>query len=71
MTWINASEFNADEKIEKVRSIYSSLNVDKLAKEKMTFYFDKAIDALKQVNGRESMKEELRQFAIQLIERSR
>jgi len=71
LTWINAKTFDADKKIEAVRSIYNSLKVDELAKEKMNFYFNKAIDALNQVNGRDSMKEELRQFAVKLIERSR
>jgi len=70
-TWINADEFNADDKIKGVRNIYNSLGVDALAKDKMNFYFDKAMAALDQVNGRESMKNELRQFAIKLIERSR
>ena len=69
--WIDAEDFNADKKIESVRNIYNSLKVDELAKEKMNFYFEKAIDALNKVNGRESMKEELRQFALKLIERSR
>ncbi len=70
-SWINATDFNADEKITAVRDIYNSLKVDELAKEKMSFYFDKAIEALNRVKGRESMKEELRQFAVKLIERSR
>ena len=70
-TWINADEFNADDKIKGIRNIYNSLGVDALAKDKMNFYFDKAMTALDQVNGRESMKNELRQFAIKLIERSR
>lgn len=69
--WIDAEDFNADKKIDSVRNIYNSLKVDELAKEKMNFYFEKAIDALNKVNGRESMKEELRQFALKLIERSR
>ncbi|MCU4155164.1 polyprenyl synthetase family protein [Carboxylicivirga sp. A043] len=71
LTWVNAKEFDTTEKIESVRNIYNSLKVDELAKEKMNFYFEKAISALNQVNGRDSMKEELRQFAIKLIERSR
>ncbi|WP_439182014.1 polyprenyl synthetase family protein [Carboxylicivirga taeanensis] len=69
--WINAETFNSDEKIEAVRNIYNTLEVDALAKDKMGFYFDKAINALNQVDGRETMKDELRKFAMQLIERSR
>ncbi|WP_289053244.1 polyprenyl synthetase family protein [Carboxylicivirga marina] len=71
LTWINAVDFNAHEKIEAVRKIYNSLKVDELAKEKMNFYFEKAIASLNEVKGRESMKEELREFAVKLIQRSR
>jgi len=70
-TWIDAKDFNAEEKIEAVRNIYNTLKIDTLAKEKMNFYFNQAISALNQINGRESMKEELQKFAFQLIERSR
>jgi len=69
--WINAKSFKREEKIEGIRGIYNSLEVDKLAREKMNFYFEKALQSLNQVKGRESMKNELREFAIKLIERSR
>lgn len=71
LKWINAVDFDAQEKIEAVKTIYNTLKVDELAREKMNFYFDKAIAALNKVNGRESMKEQLRHFAVKLIERSR
>ena len=71
INWINAKDFDAQEKIESVKNIYNTLKVDELAKEKMNFYFQNAISALDKVNGRESMKEELRKFAVKLIERSR
>ncbi len=71
LNWINATDFDAAQKIEAVRNIYNSLKVDELAKKKMEFYFEKAIAALSKVDGRESMKEQLHQFAIKLIERSR
>ncbi|MBR8537039.1 polyprenyl synthetase family protein [Carboxylicivirga sediminis] len=71
LKWINAADFDAQEKIEAVKTIYNTLKVDELAREKMNFYFEKAIAALNRVNGRESMKEQLRHFAVKLIERSR
>ncbi len=69
--WIKSESYDKDEKINAVRSIYNELGVDKLARDKMSFYFDKAMIALDNVNGKESMKNELRQFAVKLIERSR
>ncbi|WP_430812508.1 MULTISPECIES: polyprenyl synthetase family protein [unclassified Carboxylicivirga] len=71
LNWINALDFNTDEKIKAVRSIYTALKVDKLAREKMDDYFQKAIKALNQVQGRQRMRDELYQFAVKLIERSR
>ncbi len=71
LEWINATSFDAQTKIEAVKNIYNTLKVDELAREKMNFYFEKAIAALNNVNGRESMKEQLRHFAVKLIERSR
>ncbi|MCU4175864.1 polyprenyl synthetase family protein [Carboxylicivirga sp. N1Y90] len=70
-TWISLDTFNREEKVEALRNIYNELKVDDLAKEKMAWYFDKAIAALNKVKGKESMKAELNQFAMNLIERSR
>lgn len=69
--WITADSYDRAGKINAVTNIYNKLGVDQLAREKMSFYFDKAMAALEMVDGRESMKEELRQFAVKLIERSR
>jgi geranylgeranyl diphosphate synthase type II len=69
--WIKSDSYDKEEKINAVRGIYNKLGVDKLARDKMSFYFDKAMTALEHVNGKESMKNELRQFAVKLIERTR
>ncbi len=69
--WLCAENFEADEKIEAVRAIYNKVGVADLAREKMQYYFNQAMQALNKVNGKEEIKEDLRQFALKLIERSR
>lgn len=69
--WLMAENFDADKKIEAVRAIYDKVGVANLAREKMHNYFNKAMQALNKVTGKEAMKEDLRQFALKLIERSR
>jgi len=69
--WLTVENFDADKKIEAVRSIYDKVGVADLAREKMHYYFNEAMQALNKVNGKEEMKEDLRQFALKLIERSR
>lgn len=69
--WIAAKDFVAEEKIEAVRKIYDQLGVAQLARERMQTYFHQAIQALEKVNGKEAIKEDLRNFALKLIERSR
>ena len=69
--WLMAEDFDADKKIDAVRAIYDKVGVADLAREKMQNYFNKAMEALNKVNGKEAMKEDLRQFALKLIERSR
>lgn len=69
--WLSAENFDADEKIEAVRAIYNKVGVADLAREKMHDYFNQAMQALSKVNGKEEIKEDLRQFALKLIERSR
>jgi len=69
--WVNVKSFDRDEKIEAVRNIYNQIGVDEIAREKMNEYFEKALSSLEKVNGKESMKKELREFALKLIKRSR
>ena len=69
--WVNAKSFNRHEKIEAVRNIYNQIGVDEIARKKMNEYFEKALTSLNKVNGKVSMKDELREFAVKLIKRSR
>ena len=46
--WINKRNFNTEEKIEAVTRLYNEIGVDKLAKEKMDFYYEQGRNFLMQ-----------------------
>ena len=68
-TWINAKDFNKEEKVKAVIEIYNSLNIKQLAEEKMNSYFDKGLEGLAQLNASAERKQPLIEITKQLIER--
>jgi geranylgeranyl diphosphate synthase type II len=67
--WINAPEFNAQEKVEAVTSIYNFLNVKELAHQEMKKQYDIALTHLKPIPVDELKKQELITFAESLMVR--
>lgn len=69
--WINKSDFDTEEKIAAVTRLYNEIGVDKLAKEKMDFYYEqgkKFLDTVKLPNER---KEALAAYAAEMMKRQR
>jgi geranylgeranyl diphosphate synthase type II len=69
--WIAKKEFNRDEKVAAVRNLYDEANVSVKAKEIMKSYHHNAIKQLDLINGSTEVKNELKDFAFQLMERAR
>lgn len=67
--WIDAKEFDKDEKVKAVTEIYNSLNIRELAEHKMNAYFDKGLEGLAQLNASAERKQPLIEITKQLIER--
>ena len=67
--WIDAKDFNTDEKVKAVTEIYNSLNIRQLAEQKMNAYFDKGLEGLAQLNALTERKAPLIELTKQLIER--
>lgn len=67
--WIKASAFNRDEKVEAVRKLYDKLNIPALSRKKMDQLVDKALHALDATSMAPHFKEELKQFALKLMNR--
>ena len=69
--WMDKKGGDNTEKIDGVRAIYDKLNIRELSQKLMNDYFEKAIRALETVNVNNKLKEDLKQFAINLIDRAR
>lgn len=67
--WIDLEEFNPEEKVAAVTSIYNDLKIDQLTRNKMNEYFDLAMFQLESLQIEEEKKLPLQQFAHYLINR--
>jgi len=67
---INTKEFNANEKVKSVLSIYEKYEVKKEAENAMIHFYEKAIISLNKINVHNEQKKLLRAFAGTLMERT-
>ncbi|MES2429129.1 MAG: polyprenyl synthetase family protein [Bacteroidota bacterium] len=67
--WLNAKEFDNQEKVEAVTAIYNSVQVKQYAETTMHTFADKAFEALEKINLPEENKQYLRDFADSLMVR--
>lgn len=69
MHWINATDFDAEEKIKAVTEIYNKVGVKKMAEEKVDDYYNKAIAILDAIEVPKSTKTTLRKLAAKMLVR--
>ena len=69
--WIAAKEFDAQEKIEAVRGIYTQVGVDKMAQERISAYIEEAERVLDGMSLPEERKAVLHQWTEQLLGRNK
>lgn len=69
--WVNVQNDDNEEKIAAVKKIYQKLAVDTESKTKMQTYYDTAIDCLLKVDGNKTVKQELIDYASNLMERTK
>lgn len=69
--WISKKDFDLHEKVAAVRNLYNEANVSAKAKAMMNYYHQNAIMQLDLINGAKDIKEELKELAFNLMERSR
>lgn len=67
--WISKESFDRDEKVKAVTAIYNSLNIGKIAEEKMNSYYQKALESLSQLSLSADKKEVLKSIAESLLYR--
>jgi geranylgeranyl diphosphate synthase type II len=67
---INQKDFNSNEKIAFVKNLYKKLKVDKLAFDLMDEFYQKAIQSLKKIDSNQFSKNQILQFAEDLMQRA-
>lgn len=71
MGWIEKADSNPQEKIQAVTSLYNKLGIDKLALQKIEFYYNEAISTLNEINVPEERKYALRAYADMMLKRNK
>lgn len=67
--WISAEEFNPKEKIDAVTSIYNELGIDKLAKDRIEYYFAQSRKYLDAVSVAPERKQILESYTDKMMKR--
>lgn len=67
--WINATTFDADEKIAAVKAIYDNINIQSIAQNRIEELFAESLTSLQRVSVPEKQKSELYAFANRLLGR--
>ena len=69
MRWIEAKDFDRQEKIAAVTRLYDAIGIRQLCEEKINYYFAEAQKYLDRVSVAEERKQHLRQYANSLMKR--
>ena len=69
--WINKKDFNTEEKIVAITRLYNEIGIDKLAKEKMNFYYEQGKNFLDAVKLPDERKEALAEYAAKMMKRQK
>ncbi len=71
LEWIRKTDFDPKEKIESVREIFNRSGAAEETKKLMTHYHDLALETLKKLHIEDADKDELRNFAGQVLSRTK
>jgi geranylgeranyl diphosphate synthase type II len=69
--WITAEQFDAAEKIAAVTRLYNEIGIDRMAKEKIEYYFAQSTQYLARVNVPEEHKQELIAYTHDMMKREK
>lgn len=67
--WISATEFDRDEKVAAVTRLYNEIGIDRMAQDKIAYYFEQSSKYLQAVSVDESRKAELAAYAHRMMNR--
>jgi len=69
MKWIDAKEFNRNEKVKAVTELYNEIGIRELCEQKIEEYYQKSLVYLAKVNLPEERKAELKAYAAEMMKR--
>ncbi|MCR5077009.1 MAG: polyprenyl synthetase family protein [Prevotella sp.] len=69
--WVTCDSFNREEKVTAVTAIYNKIGIDKLALDKIDYYFGQGNKFLASVNVSDERKAELRCYAEKMMRRQK
>jgi len=69
MRWIEAKEFDRQEKVAAVTRLYDEIGIRQLCEEKIQFYFERGMQLFEQVSVPSACKEELRRYTRDMMNR--
>lgn len=67
--WVDAKEFDRKEKVAAVTRLYNEIGIDKMAQDKIAYYFEQSKKYLDAVNVPAERKEELAKYAQKMMKR--
>ncbi len=67
--WVDAKEFDRNEKVAAVTRLYNEIGIDKMAQDKIAYYFEQSKKYLDAVNVPAERKEELAKYAQKMMKR--
>ena len=67
--WVDAKDFDRAEKVAAVTRLYNEIGIDKLAQDKIAYYFEQSKKYLDAVNVSKERKEELAKYAQKMMKR--
>lgn len=68
-SWIGATEFDRDEKVAAVTRLYNEIGIDRMAQDKIAYYFEQSRKYLQAVSVDDSRKVELAAYAQRMMNR--
>ncbi|PWD99436.1 polyprenyl synthetase family protein [Marinilabilia rubra] len=71
LDWIERKEYQAEDKITAVTSLFNEAGVSEIVRQKRDEYFFRAMENLEKINGKKEIKSELQSFAHKLMARAR
>ena len=67
--WVEAKEFDRNEKVAAVTNLYNEIGIRKLCEQKIEQYYQESLVFLKKVNVSEERKTELKAYAAEMMKR--